>query len=73
MYIYTHIHTHKTFFYAISKFYFVIKRRRETQNGNLTLRAACNKQLPVCLAASIRRRPHLALALGRAYTAIFNN
>jgi len=39
----THIHKHKTFFYAIKKFYFVIKRRREvitTQNGDPALRAA---------------------------------
>jgi len=36
LYICTPTHIHKTFFYAIRKFYFVVKRRRETiiaQNG----------------------------------------
>jgi len=39
----THIRTHKTFFYTIRKFYFVIKRKREiiiAQNGDPALRAA---------------------------------
>jgi len=76
MYIY--IYTHKIFFYAIRKFYFVIRRRRETiivQNGDPALRAArviavCNKQLPMHLAISMAGRPHSrrALALSsRAY------
>jgi len=43
MYACTHIHIHKTFFCTIRKFYFVIKRRRETiitQNSGPGLRAA---------------------------------
>jgi len=43
MYTYTHIYTYKTFLYAIRKFYFVIKRKRETiiaQNRDPALRAA---------------------------------
>jgi len=38
----TYIHTHKTFFYAIRKYYFMIKRRGETtaHNGDPALRAA---------------------------------
>jgi len=59
-----HIHTNKTFFYAIRKFYFVIKRRRKiiiAQNRSITRRsyvaiAVCNKQLTARLATSMASR-----------------
>jgi len=70
MYAGTHIHTHQTFYCAIRKFYFVIKKRRETiiiQKGvtRVTRRsciviAACNKR---ALATSLAGRPHLVARL----------
>jgi len=65
----THIHTCKTFFYAIRKFYFVIKRRQETiiaQNEGpaplVRSHCICNK-LPTRLATSMAWRPHLVTRL----------
>jgi len=66
----THIHTHKTFFYAVRKFYFDKKRRKIiiAQNRDPALRAvcaiaACNKQLPVRLTTTIAERPYLVARL----------
>jgi len=56
----TYIHIHKTFFYAIRKFYFLIEIKRETiiartgvyHYAPCVAIAACNKQLPARLAIS---------------------
>jgi len=75
MYTYIHTYTHKTFFYAIRKFYFDKKKASNniTQNGGITCCsyvaiAACNKQLPARLATLMAGRLHLV-----GLTTIFNS
>jgi len=72
MHVHLYIHTHKTLFYVIKKFYFVIKRRRETiitERGSSIMRrsyvviAAYSKQLSACLATTIAERPYLVARL----------